>query len=66
MTYSGLPKIMLDALLLVINHAEYLPHLHCEQARQFDTALLMVGLSQIQGLPLGSGPKRRVWIFFLL
>ena len=48
-THRGLPKILLDALVLVTNHAVHLPHLHREQAWQLDTALLMVGLSQIQG-----------------
>ena len=52
-TYRGLPKILLDVLLLVANHPEDLPRLHREQARHLDTALLMVSLSRIQGNFIG-------------
>ena len=60
-THRGLPKILLDALQLMVTHADYLPSPR-EQARHLDTALIVVSLSQIQGFVLGSGPKRTVWI----
>ena len=51
-----MPKILLDALLLVVNHAECLPCLHREQASHLDTALLVVSLSQIQGFVPSAEP----------
>ena len=35
---------LVETLLLVMEHAAHLPRLHCRQASQRDTALLMVSL----------------------
>ena len=59
-SHRGLPKILLDALLLMVTHADYLPS-HREQARHLDTALLMVSRPRSRAV-LGSCPRRRAWI----
>ena len=46
--HGGLPEIIAEALLLVVDHAAHLPRLHRQQASPGDTALLLVCLSLTQ------------------
>ena len=46
---GGLPRIIGEAMSLVVNHAAHLPKLHRDQASPGDTALLLVSLSLCGG-----------------
>ena len=46
--HGGLPEIIAEAVLLVVDHAAHLPRLHRHQASPGDTALLLVCLSLTQ------------------
>ncbi len=46
---GGLPRIIGEALSLVVNHAAHLPKLHRDQASPGDTSLLLVSLSLCGG-----------------
>ena len=51
--HGGLPAIIGEAAVLVVNHATHLPRLHRYQANPGDTALLLVRPALDPGMPRG-------------